>query len=90
LNDNPPKALGDTSHVVVWGYVIRGVRVCSWIIDMKVLGDPAPGCPKDLEVLYSNISEHPPLLRRAYVPAEASGQLLRLPHEDAMYVRGEP
>jgi hypothetical protein len=49
------------------------------MVDVRVLGDPAPQYPKDLEVFYSDLSEDPPLLRRAYIPAEASGQVLRLP-----------
>lgn len=50
-----------------------------WIVDVNLLGDPAPQCPKDLEAFYTDLSEDPPLLRRAYIPAEASGQVLSLP-----------
>lgn len=53
-----------------------------WIVDVNVLGDPAPHLPKDLEIFYSDLSEEPPRLRRAYIPPEASGQLLNLPLPD--------
>lgn len=59
--------------------LFNGARSREWIVDVNILGDPAPQYPKDLEVFYSDLSEDPPLLRRAYIPAEASGRVLRLP-----------
>jgi hypothetical protein len=68
---------GNVTEVVA--SLFNGVQRREWIVDVNVLGDPAPQHPKDLEVFYSDLSETPPLLRRAYIPAEASGQVLRLP-----------
>jgi len=59
--------------------LFNGAQRREWIVDVNILGDPAPQYPKDLEVFYSDLSERPPLLRRAYIAAEASGQVLRLP-----------
>jgi hypothetical protein len=56
----------------------------AWDVDVNYLGDPAPQCGKDLEVFYSDLTERVPRLRRAYIPAEASGQVLALPGTDAL------
>src|SRR5262249_20335015 len=68
---------GNVTDVVA--SLFNGAPSREWIVDVNILGDPAPQYPKDLEVYYSDLSEDPPLLRRAYIPAEASGQVLRLP-----------
>jgi hypothetical protein len=59
--------------------LFNGVRSLKWTVDVNVLGDPAPQYGKDLEVYYSDVSEQNPRLRRAYIPAEASGKILTLP-----------
>jgi hypothetical protein len=55
-----------------------GLHNVQWAVDVNVLGDPAPQYGKDLEVYYSDLSEENPRLRRVYIPAEASGQVLKL------------
>jgi hypothetical protein len=57
-------------------FVIRGTS------NVNYLGDPAPQFGKDLEVFYCDFSEHVPRLRRAYIPAEASGKVQTLPGAD--------
>jgi hypothetical protein len=59
--------------------LFNGIASHAWRVDVNVLGDPAPQRGKDLEVFYSDMSEPVPRLRRAYIPAEASGQVLTLP-----------
>jgi hypothetical protein len=59
--------------------LFNGAEQHQWQIDVHVLGDPAPQCQKDLEVIYTNLSENTPRVRRAYIAAEASGQTLILP-----------
>jgi hypothetical protein len=59
--------------------LFNGMASHAWRIDVNILGDPAPQRGKDLEVFYSDMSEPVPRLRRAYIPAEASGQVLTLP-----------
>ena len=64
--------------------LFNGMDSHAWCVDVNVIGDPAPQCGKDLEVLYSDLSEGVPRLRRAYIPAEASGRVLALPGPDAL------
>jgi hypothetical protein len=59
--------------------LFNGGQRAEWVVDVNVLGDPVPGCGKDLEVIYANLSEPQPRLLRAYIPAEASGRSLSLP-----------
>ena len=61
--------------------MLNGVESCRWMIDVNILGDPAPQRGKDLEVFYVVGGEPEPRLRRAYIPAEASGKILQLPHD---------
>jgi hypothetical protein len=61
--------------------MLNGVESCRWMVDVNILGDPAPQRGKDLEVFYVVGAEPNPRLRRAYIPAEASGKILQLPHE---------
>jgi hypothetical protein len=59
--------------------LFNGAELQRWRIDVNALGDPAPQCQKDLEVIYTNLSDDTPRVLRAYIPAEASGQTLTLP-----------
>jgi hypothetical protein len=83
LGGNMPKSgvsavyTGNVTDVLACHF--NGMERQAWRVDVNVLGDPVPQCPKDLEVFYSDVSEPLPRLRRAYIPAEASGQVLTLP-----------
>src|SRR5262249_28430908 len=59
-------------------FVFNGSAEMSWVVSTTVLGDPAPGLGKDLEVLYYAVDD-PTKLLRAYLPAEACGRVLELP-----------
>jgi hypothetical protein len=58
--------------------IFDGRAQTQWTVTTEILGDPAPQLGKDLEVLYTIASE-PTRLWRAYLPAEACGQVLELP-----------
>jgi hypothetical protein len=60
------------------GTIFNGARQRSWRVDVALLGDPAPAHPKDLEVYYTVSSNPVSPLCRAYLPAEAEGQMLTL------------
>ena len=49
-----------------------------WTVDVNMLGDPAPGHGKDLEVYYVDDGDPQLRLRRAYLAPEAAGQVLEL------------
>jgi hypothetical protein len=68
---------GNVTHILA--SLANGHPSWEWTVDVHVLGDPYPGGGKDLEVLYYYADEMPrPLLRRAYVEAEAAGKKLIL------------
>jgi hypothetical protein len=56
----------------------NGFREWRWTVDVRLLGDPAPGVGKDLEVYYVVGCDPQLRLQRAYLPAEAAGQILEL------------
>ncbi len=51
-------------------------KMCSFVVDVRRLGDPAPGCGKDLSVFWRCGADES--IRRAYVAAEANAQMARL------------
>jgi hypothetical protein len=53
-----------------------GLGRCRYVVDHLQLGDPAPGCPKDFEVLWACTGGQQP--RRATLPPEASGNAVEL------------
>ncbi len=57
----------------------RGRAVCDYVIDHRVIGDPAVNCAKEYEVLYHcRTPINTIFTRRISVPKEASGRLIRL------------
>jgi hypothetical protein len=65
----------------VLGCLFNGGARREWCVDVNLLGDPAPQCGKDLEVLYAYATEPTPRVLRAYLPAEAHGNVLSLSRE---------
>jgi hypothetical protein len=53
-----------------------GKAPCSYLVDANVIGDAAPGCAKNLVVLYACPGQS--AVRLAQVPAEAHGKTLTL------------
>lgn len=49
---------------------------CAYIVNHKVIGDPAVGCNKDFQVSYTCPKQENAKI--ATVPAEASGKMLQL------------
>jgi hypothetical protein len=54
------------------GDACNGEMVCDYVVDYRVLGDPTPGCAKDLQVSYYCAGKPKGLIHRvAYVAPEA-------------------
>jgi hypothetical protein len=51
-------------------------ETCSFVVDVNRIGDPAPGCGKDLSVLWRCGADE--TIHRAYVAVEANTQRARL------------
>jgi hypothetical protein len=62
-----------TSHVKA---VCDRRQTCNYRVDVNTLGDSAPGCGKNLIVLYSCAGDGN--VHLAQLPAEASGSILQL------------
>jgi hypothetical protein len=56
----------------------NGLDRWDWTVDVELLGDPAPGIPKTLEVRFLHSRDKVPQVRFAFVPAEAHGKILTL------------
>jgi hypothetical protein len=63
----------------IMSFLLNGRDGCDWEIDVKALGDPAPGLPKDLSVLYYFAQDPSPRIQHVYVSEEAHGQRLLIP-----------
>lgn len=63
----------------VLAYLFNGKNQCDWDIDVNVIGDPAPGLPKDLTVLYYHADDPELRVKRIHVPEEAHGKRLIIP-----------
>ena len=63
----------------ILAFLLNGQPECSWEVDVNVIGDPAPGMPKDLIVLYYFAEDADQSVRRVHVAAEAHGQRLHIP-----------
>ena len=68
---------GNVSDIV--GCLFNGNNRHEWLVDVNVLGDPAPQCGKDLEVFYTDLADPAQRLLRVYLPAEAAGRILSIP-----------
>jgi SAM-dependent methyltransferase len=73
---NVPLKRGNVTDVLAMA--VNGQNECDVEIDVTFLGDPAPGLPKDLTVLYYDAGDSNPHIQTVYIPAEAHGKRLRI------------
>lgn len=73
---NVPFRRGNVTAVLAM--LINGQDECDIELDVTTLGDPAPGLPKDLTVLYYNAGETNPRLHTVHIPEEAHGKRLKI------------
>jgi hypothetical protein len=59
------------------GSILNGRDACEWTVDANILSDPDPERGKYLEVIYTHSTD--PIVRRAFLEAEAAGKVLKLP-----------
>jgi hypothetical protein len=74
---NVPLRRGNVTDIIA--FLINGQDGCDIEIDVQAIGDPAPGLPKDLSILYYYSSEPELRVQRAYVTPEAHGKRLKIP-----------
>jgi hypothetical protein len=73
---NVPLRRGNVTDIIA--FLINGQDGCDIEIDVQAIGDPAPGLPKDLSVLYYNSSEPEPRVQSVYLAPEAHGKRLKI------------
>jgi hypothetical protein len=62
--------------------LLNGSDEVRLMIDVEMLGDPAPGLGKDLTILYYYADAPVKIVHQAYLPAEAHGRQLEIPPYD--------
>ncbi len=73
---NVPFRRGNVTAVLAM--LVNGQQECDIGLDVTTLGDPAPGLPKDLTVLYYDAGEANPRLHRLHIAEEAHGKRLQI------------
>jgi hypothetical protein len=72
-----PVCVGNVTEKL--GEQVNGQNGVTLMVDVRVLGDPAPGLPKELSVYYVYLEDPTMMIREVRVTAEAHGRHLNLP-----------